>query len=59
MSNLLQTCVVSVYLHYDVQPVRSTVCLERKLKWTTIQLTSYEAIFKETAYLRKNGTQTM
>jgi len=59
MSNLLQTCDVSVYLHYDVQPVGSTVCLERKLKWTTIQLTSYGANFKETAYLTKNGTQTM
>jgi len=27
LSNLLQTCVVSVYPHYDEQPVRSTLCL--------------------------------
>jgi len=27
LSNLLQTCVVSVYPHYGVQPVRSTLCL--------------------------------
>jgi len=25
--NLIQTCVVSVYPHYGVQPVRSTLCL--------------------------------